>query len=286
MAQVEKDALTGTETTGHTWDGIKELNTPLPRWWLWTFYATIIWAVGYYIAMPSWPWLSGYTSGVLGYSSRALHEADLAEQKANRDAKWLGKFAEMSVEDIAQDTDLLQYAMAGGRVIFADNCAPCHGAGGQGAPRYPVLADDDWLWGGTLEAIQTTVAYGIRSGHDDGRESDMPAFGKDELLEPAQITAVADYVMSLAGQGSATDEGKLVFDENCAACHGEDGKGLAELGGPNLTDGISLYAVDKDAIVKQVSAPSHGVMPAWQGRLDDASIKQVSIYVHTLGGGQ
>ncbi|MCP5372179.1 MAG: cytochrome-c oxidase, cbb3-type subunit III [Hyphomicrobiales bacterium] len=286
MAQVDKDALTGTETTGHEWDGIKELNTPLPKWWLYTLYVTVIWAVGYCIAMPSVPWLSGYTKGVLGYSSRANHNAELADVKAQRASTWLTKFEAGSAAEIAKDSDLLQYAMAGGRVIFAENCAPCHGSGGQGAQSFPVLADDDWLWGGTLEAIETTIRHGIRSGDDDARVSDMPAYGRDELLQPAQIQAVADYVVSLGGGGGGSEAGKAVFDENCAACHGEKGMGMQDLGAPNLTDAIWLYGSGRDAIIRQVTAPKHGVMPAWAGRLDDVSIKQVTIYVHSLGGGK
>jgi len=176
--------------------------------------------------------------------------------------------------------------MAGGKAIFADNCQPCHGAAGSGTLSYPVLADDDWLWGGTLDDIYATVQYGIRSGNEDARVSEMPRFGADQILTPPQIAAVADYVLSLSGQGKAGEEGKTLFADNCAACHGPDGKGMQELGAPNLTDGIWLHGSGKDAIVAQVTTPKHGVMPAWTGRLNDVSIKQVSIYVHSLGGGQ
>ena len=285
MAEKETDALTGTETTGHEWDGIRELNTPLPRWWLWVLYATIIWSIGYMIAYPAWPSLSGYTKGLLGYSSRANLVADLEAVRESRSV-WVDKFSELEVGEIVEDPDLLQFAMAGGGFIFGENCAPCHGSGGAGAPGFPVLADDDWIWGGTLEDIHTTIAYGIRSDHDETRYSEMMAFGADELLEPAQISAVADYVLSLSGSGAANDEGAEIFEEQCAACHGEDGKGLPEVGGPNLSDDIWLYGGTKDAIVAQIAKPRHGVMPAWVDRLDDATIKQVTIYVHSLGGGQ
>ncbi len=285
MAEKETDALTGTETTGHEWDGIRELNTPLPRWWLWVLYATIIWAIGYYIAYPAWPSLSGYTKGVLGYSSRANLVKDLEVVRENRSV-WLDKFTELEVGEIVEDPDLLQFAMAGGAFVFGENCAPCHGSGGAGAPGYPVLADDDWIWGGTLEDIQATIAYGIRSDHDETRYSEMMAFGADEILEPAQISAVADYVLSLSGAGTATDEGAELFEEQCTACHGEDGKGLAEVGAPNLSDDIWLFGGSKEAIVAQITKPRHGNMPAWSDRLEDATIKQVTIYVHSLGGGQ
>jgi cytochrome c oxidase cbb3-type subunit 3 len=285
MAEKETDALTGTETTGHEWDGIRELNTPLPRWWLWVLYATIIWAIGYMIAYPAWPSLSGYTKGLLGYSSRANLVADLEAVRESRSV-WVDKFSELEVGEIVENPDLLQFAMAGGAFIFGENCAPCHGSGGAGAPAYPVLADDDWIWGGTLEDIHTTIAYGIRSDHDETRYSEMMAFGADELLEPAQISAVADYVLSLSGSGAANDEGAEIFEEQCTGCHGDDGKGLPEVGGPNLSDDIWLYGGTKDAIVAQITKPRHGVMPAWVDRLDDATIKQVTIYVHSLGGGQ
>jgi len=285
MAEKETDALTGTETTGHEWDGIKELNTPLPRWWLWVFYATIIWAIGYYIAYPAWPSLSGYTKGVLGYSSRENLVKDLETVRENRSV-WLNKFKTMSVDDIAQDPELLQFAMAGGAFVFGENCVPCHGSGGAGAPGYPVLADDDWIWGGTLDDIYTTISYGVRSDHDDTRYSEMPAFGADEILEPAQISAVADYVLSLSGAGAANAEGQEIFAEQCVGCHGEDGKGMPEVGAPNLTDNIWLFGGSKDAVVGQITKPRQGVMPPWVDRLDDAAIKEAAIYVHSLGGGQ
>ena len=285
MAQVEKDALTGTDTTGHEWDGIKELNTPLPKWWIYTFYACVIWALGYYVAYPAWPTLSDYSKGMLGYSSRGELEETM-KMVADSRSGWMGKFEAASVEEIAKDKELLTYAMAGGKFIFNENCAPCHGSGGQGAKGYPVLADDDWIWGGTLTDIETTVRVGARGVHEDTRISDMPKFGKEELLEAAQIKAVADYVMSLSGKGQASEDGKVVFEENCAACHGDDGKGLAELGGPNLTDGIWLYDGSAEGVLAQINNPTHGVMPSWEGRLDNASIKQVTVYVHSLGGGK
>lgn len=284
MANVEKDEISGMETTGHEWDGIKELNTPMPKWWLYTYYACIVFSIGYWVIYPAWPTLSDYTKGTGGYSSRAELDADLAAQKQSRSA-WSSKFASMSVDEIGSDRQLLDYARAGGQFIFAENCAPCHGSAGAGAPGYPVLADDDWIWGGTREAIHTTVLYGIRSGHDDGRDSEMPNFKGDEVLNAAQIADVADFVLSLSSGGSG-GKGKEIFEEECSACHGEDGKGLADLGGPNLTDGIWLYGKGKDALVAQISKPKHGVMPAWVERLSDVEIKQVSLYVHSLGGGE
>ncbi|WP_316975779.1 cytochrome-c oxidase, cbb3-type subunit III [Shumkonia mesophila] len=285
MADRETDVLTGTETTGHEWDGIKELNTPLPKWWLYTFYATIVWAFGYFVLYPAWPSLGGFTKGMLGYSSRAEIAETMDQVTAGR-AAWAEKFANTPVEEIVADRELLDFAMAGGKAIFADNCQPCHGASGSGALSYPVLADDDWLWGGAIETIYATVQHGIRSADGDTRVSEMPRFGADNTLTPKEIATVADYVLSLSGTGKAPEEGATLFADNCAACHAEDGKGMAELGAPNLTDGIWLYGGGKAAVVAQVTAPRHGVMPAWGGRLNDVSIKQVSIYVHSLGGGQ
>ena len=288
MAEPEKDALSGRETTGHEWDGLKELNTPLPRWWLWVLYATIVWAVAYTVVYPAWPTLSGYTKGMIDYSSRGELAKNLAAVKQSR-SSWINRFEESSVSEIAADNDLLTYAMAGGRAVFAENCAPCHGAAGSGAPGYPVLADDDWIWGGTREDIHTTVAFGIRSGHDDTRDSSMPEFLADEVLEKSQITDVTQYVLSLSNEASNADaakRGAAVFEDECSSCHGEEAKGVADMGGPNLTDGIWLFGKDEKAVSTQIGSPKHGVMPAWFGRLSDVEIKQVSLYVHSLGGGQ
>jgi len=192
------------------------------------------------------------------------------------------------VTEIAKDNELLNYAIAGGKMVFAENCAPCHGAQGSGTPGFPVLADDDWLWGGTLEEIETTIRFGIRSTHEDTRTSEMPAFG-DDYLETAQIKDVAEYVLSLSDRESskaAAERGEEVFKDNCEACHGEHGEGMAFQGAPRLDDGIWLYGGERQDIINQVSKPRHGVMPTWNARLDDVSIKQVAIYVHALGGGQ
>lgn len=285
---IEKDDITGTATTGHEWDGIKELNTPLPRWWLWTFYATIVWAIGYMIAYPAIPLISSNTKGVLGYSSRAEVEEAIGAAKAAQ-GEWLQKISAANLEDIVKDDGLLQFARAGGAAAFKVNCVQCHGSGAAGSPGYPNLNDDDWLWGGTLEQIHLTLQYGIRhSLSSDTRDSQMPAFGADAILTPGQIADVSNHVVSLSGgeaDAAAAARGLTVYVENCAACHGERGEGNTDLGSPNLSDGIWLYGGDVKSVMAQVTRPRHGVMPAWSGRLDEATIKQLAVYVHSLGGG-
>ncbi|MEO5374802.1 MAG: cytochrome-c oxidase, cbb3-type subunit III [Alphaproteobacteria bacterium] len=287
MAKQEHDPISGTATTGHEWDGIKELNTPIPKWWVYVFYATIIWAAGYWVFYPSWPTLTGYLKGTLGYSSRGEVRSEMAAAAEARKV-WLDRFKGASVQQIAADPKLRTYAMAGGAVAFKDNCAPCHQAGGAGAVAYPTLADDEWLWGGTLDDIQATITHGIRWSQDSGtRVSEMPKFGTDKLLDAKQIDQVADYVVALAAGGKADAlPGKAIYAEQCVACHGEGGVGMQAVGAPALNNKIWLYNGTKDGIVAQIKAPKHGVMPAWGGRLDETTIKQLAVYVHALGGGK
>ncbi len=284
----EVDKLTGTATTGHEWDGIRELNTPLPRWWLWTFYLCIIWAVGYWILYPAWPLISNSTQGALGWHARAAVETDLKELRAQR-GPMVTKLASASLPQIVANTQLLDFARAEGRVAFADNCAPCHGAGGGGAKGYPNLNDDDWLWGGKLAQIEQTIIHGARSGDDKGHQGNMTAFGRDGILKPEQISQVADYVRSLSGlgvePGADLAAGKKLFAANCAVCHGPDGKGKQELGSANLTDKIWLYGSDKETIVQTITNGRGGVMPAWGERLSNPTIKALAVYVWTFGGG-
>ncbi|MFD2032295.1 cytochrome-c oxidase, cbb3-type subunit III [Ancylobacter dichloromethanicus] len=286
----EVDAVTGVTTTGHEWDGIRELNNPLPRWWLWTFYACIVWAVVYWIAYPAWPLVSNYTSGVLGWKSRDAIEVQLANLRTQRGA-FAEKLDAASLEQIEADPELLAFARAQGRAAFGDNCAPCHGAGAAGSRGYPNLNDDDWMWGGSLEQVQQTIQHGIRSTDADAHVGDMPAFGRDAMLTRPEIVAAADYVRSLSNlpvpAGVTTDlaKGKEVFEANCAACHGADGKGNIELGAPNLTDAIWLYGSDRDSVIATITNGRGGIMPAWAGRLDPTTIKALTVYVHALGAG-
>jgi cytochrome c oxidase cbb3-type subunit 3 len=277
------------ETTGHEWDGIKEYNNPLPRWWLWTFYVTIIWSIGYWIVMPAWPLLSSYTEGLFGYTNRKAVMAEISQAQAAQ-GKYLERIRTASLEEIRADRDLLEFALAGGRSAFAVNCSQCHGSGGAGFKGYPNLNDDHWLWGGTLKDIQATITHGIRSELDDKtRQSEMPRFLADGILKAAQVNDVAEYVLSLTNRATdkpAADRGRKIFAEQCVVCHGTGGEGKTELGAPRLNDPIWLYGGDKETIVATVSNSRRGVMPAWGGILAPETIKKLTVYVHSLGGGK
>ncbi len=296
MAEIPKeqehndiDPLTGTATTGHDWDGIHELNTPLPRWWLWTFYACIVWAIGYWVVYPAWPLLTNSTQGVFGWHTRSAVVTDLDELKLVR-GPMMDKLTNVSVADIVKDPQLTDFARGLGRTAFGDNCAPCHGAGGGGAKGYPNLNDDDWLWGGKLASIEQTVRHGARSGDKDDHEGNMPAFGREGMLKPSQISATADFVRSLSGlaveKGADLALGKQVFADSCAVCHGPEGKGNREVGAPNLTDKIWLYGPDKGTIMQGIQNGRGGTMPAWQGRLSEPVLKALVVYVYSFGGGE
>ena len=276
-------------TTGHEWDGLTEFNTPLPRWWLWLFYATIIWSIGYWIVYPSWPLISSYTSGASNWHSRSAVASDLAALKAQRGAM-TARLEATPLAGIESNPQLLDFARALGRAAFADNCAPCHGAGGGGARGYPNLTDDDWLWGGKLADIEQTIRHGARSGDDKGHQGSMPAFGRDGMLKRDDIIAVANYVRSLSGlsttPGVDLKLGAKVFADNCAVCHGPDAKGKRSAGSPNLTDKIWLYGPELKTIIDGVWNGHGGVMPAWGTKLDDVTIKALTVYVHTFGGGE
>ncbi len=281
------DAHTGTATTGHEWDGIRELNTPLPKWWVNIFYACIIWALGYWVVYPAIPLASSFTKGMLGYSSRGAVTQEVADLQSAR-APMVKALAGASFTEIEKDPKLLTFARAQGKAAFGDNCAPCHGAGGGGSKAFPNLVDDDWIWAnGSLEDIQQTITHGIRSADPQTRTGNMPAFG-DGVLKPTEISHVADYVRSLSrlpvDKAVDVTAGAKVFAENCAACHGDDGKGNRELGAPNLTDQIWLYGSDKATIMEGVTKGRGGIMQNWGDRLDAGTIKALAVYVRTLGG--
>ncbi len=277
------------QTTGHEWDGIEELNTPLPRWWVWIFYATIVWSIGYWVVYPSWPLISSYTSGTFGWSSRASVHEELDSLKKLR-APLIARLEKAKIEEILSNPDLLALARAQGRVTFQDNCAGCHGVGATGARGYPNLNDDEWLWGGTPEEIIASITYGIRSGHPKEHSGTMPSFGRDGSLKMEEIVAVAEYVRTLSGLKPADKVdlkvGANVFKAQCVVCHSENGKGRRDVGAPDLTDGIWLYGSDQKTIVEGIFHGRGGVMPAWADRLDAITIKALAAYIHSLGGGK
>ncbi|MGG7644863.1 cytochrome-c oxidase, cbb3-type subunit III [Rhodovulum sp. YNF3179] len=275
------------DTTGHEWDGIKEYDNPMPRWWLWTFYATIIWGVAYTIAYPAWPLIKEATPGLLGYSTRA-EVAEEIQRFEEMNAPLDQKLVATELATVPDDAELHSYAVNGGAAVFRTWCAQCHGSGAAGAKGYPNLLDDAWLWGGSLEEIEYTVAHGIRNEQDpDARWSQMPAFG--EILEEQQISEVVHYVRQMSGQEHDADlaaAGETVYLDNCAACHMEDGTGDTFQGAPNLTDAIWLYGGDVETLTETVAYSRFGVMPPWNERLTEAEIDQVTLYVHQLGGGE
>lgn len=283
--KIEKDAVTGRDTTGHEWDGVKELNTPLPTWWVYTFYACIVFAVVYSVLYPSWPWLSGHTTGLLGYTNRAQLTQDLGEQAKGR-VKFVDRIRTASFEDVRKDPELFNFALAGGRSAFQTNCMQCHGAGGAGSKGFPTLVDDDWLWGGKIDQIYKTIQFGVRNANENSRQTLMPRFGMDEIMTAAQVGAVTDQVLSFSGHGKATPEGAKLFQEQCAACHQATGKGNQEMGAPDLTDGIWLYGGDRASVYRTIFYARNGSMPAWSERLDEATMKMLALYVHALGGGK
>jgi len=283
-----KDKSQNVETTGHEWDGIEELNTPLPRWWLWTFYATIVWALGYMVMYPAWPMLTQATAGVLGYSSRAEVAADIAAVN-ERNAPLEARINELPLQEIAGDAEVGGFAVSGGSAVFRTFCEQCHGAGAGGLPGgYPNLVDDDWLWGGEIEDIYLTIRHGIRvEDDDDTRWSQMPAYG--EILEREEIDLLVNYVLALSGQqhdAAQVEAAADLYELNCAGCHGFDGEGNRFEGAPALNDAIWLFGGDADTIRDVIVNARFGVMPAWQPRLTEAQIRQVAVYVHQLGGGE
>ena len=287
MSDHKIDETTGVETTGHSWDGIEELNNPLPRWWLWTLYACIIWGIGYTIAYPAWPMISGATSGMLGFSTRAQVATDIADHEAKNE-DLVTQLVAADLAALPATSDLHRYAVARGGAVFRAHCSQCHGSGAAGAVGYPNLLDNDWLWGGDIANIAATISHGIRNDtDDDARYSEMPAFG--DILEDAEIEAVVEYIVSLSApefDAGLAQSGETVFLDNCAACHGDAAMGDRELGAPNLADAIWLYGGDRETLDHTVRYSRFGVMPAWGQRLSDEDVRAVSVYVHALGGGE
>jgi cytochrome c oxidase cbb3-type subunit 3 len=289
MSERERDEHSGTETTGHEWDGIKELDTPLPRWWLWVFYGCIVWSIGYWVAMPAWPGISSYTKGLLGKSDRAEVSRALGDLNTVRQAG-LERLRAASLEQIEADPALQSYAMQVGGSVYGDNCATCHGAGGGGGKGYPNLRDDIWIWGGDLQNIQRTIQVGVRSGQAGARgEAMMPAFGHDQMLQPGQISDLTEYVVALSrrpADAAAVGRARQTFADQCAACHGPAGGGDAARGIPNLTDAEWLNGSGREDIYNQIYTGRNGVMPAWEARFSAETIKALSVYIHANAGGE
>ena len=287
MSERERDEHSGVETTGHEWDGIKELDNPLPRWWLWVFYGSIAVAVVYWILMPAWPGLKGYTPGLMKQSDRVDVVEQLNALQAQR-SQGEALLMNASLDQIERNPELQAHALAVGQSVFGDNCATCHGAGGGGAKGYPNLRDDVWLWGGSLAEIEQTIRIGVRSAHPETRMSMMPAFGRDGMLTNAQVADVAEYVVALSGReadAAGVARGRQIYADNCVACHGPTGQGDRAQGAPDLTDREWLYGSDREAIRGQIHNGRNGVMPTWEGRFSPAVIKALAVYVHVNAGG-
>ncbi len=272
-------------TTGHSWDGIEEYNVPAPRWWLIVWIICIIWAFGYWVFYPTWPTKSGNSKGSLGWTS-PLQLKDSQKEIDARQHLYLKEFEKSSFAQIQKNPKLMEFALQGGRAAFKENCAACHGTGAAGGKGFPNLNDDDWLWGGKIEDIHQTLLYGIRSGHNSARLSQMPSFGLDELLTKQEINDVASYVLSLSKRDKYNANGEKIFKANCVSCHTSNAGGNQTVGAPNLRDEIWLYGDKKEDVLYTIYYARAGVMPYWKGRLSDQTIRQLAIYVHSLGGGE
>ena len=276
-----------TSTTGHDWDGISEYDIPAPRWWLTVWVICIIWAVIYWFFYPAWPIKNGNSKGLLNWSTKSdlLAKQNIANVEKS---KYIEQIDSMSFNEIKNNPQLMEFALNGGKASFKENCAGCHGNGAQGAKGYPNLNDDDWLWGGKIEDIYTTLLYGIRSGHEKARVNQMPYFGKDKILTKKEIEQVAEYVIALSDKENQHNfqEGEAIFKANCVSCHSNQGSGNRAMGAPRLNDKIWLYGGDKKDVIYTIHNARAGVMPYWNSRLDNVTIKQLSLFVHSLGGGE
>jgi cytochrome c oxidase cbb3-type subunit III len=285
VADVERDPHTGYLTTGHEWNGIKELNSPVP-WAVWVFIAvTHLFAVIYWILMPTWPLLTTYTKGLLGHNDRV--EVQEAVREAARDrAIWTDRVSANSYQTVLSDAALLAKVRETGRTLFGDNCAACHGREARGAHRFPDLTTEYWLWGGSPEAVAETIRVGINSPHPKSRVSQMLAFGRDGMLQRAAIDNVVAYVRSLSGAAgvppAAVAAGATIFKETCASCHGETAKGNPDVGAPDLTGTRWIYGSDAEAIYETVWGGRRGYMPSWEGRLSDVERKILTLYLIDL----
>lgn len=279
----ESAAKRGIPTTGHEWDGIKENDLPDPLWLRWLFYITLFFSLGYWLLYPSWP--AQRVDGALNWSSHSELEKSLQEIEEVR-SEYLNEFNKLELKDILDNEEMLNFALRGGKIAFANNCAMCHGAGGNGNPGYPNLTTGAWIWGGKVEDIYQTLLYGIRSGHDEARDSQMAAFGKDKILTEEEVNIVTDHVIALNNGLALTEKGNYIYNIHCSSCHGMKGEGGRDFGAPALNDSVWLYGGDRDTIYDVIYNGRAGVMPYWSEKLSDPTIRQLALYVHQLGGGE
>ena len=283
MAVEERDPVSGYLTTGHDWNGIKELNSPVPRIVFAFMAVTHLYALVAWILLPTWPLGQTFTRGLMGVDQKTTVAAALAAADAAR-AGWKETLASADFDTLRADPDLMARAVATAGPLYGQNCQVCHGAGGIGGPGFPRLSDDIWLWGGTADEIATTLRVGINADHPDTHFAQMPAFGRDQLLSRSEISLLTDYVLTL-GNGVIPDdpsEGAILFQTNCAACHGEDARGVEGTGAPNLTDADWVYGGDAASIRKTLIVGRQGQMPSWQTRLNEVEIRALALYVESL----
>ena len=284
MSVEDRDPHSGYLMTGHEWNGIKELNTPVPRLVYLSLLVTFLFAVAYWLLMPAFPIWSTFTKGLLGADDRAAVTASVKQAIADRGA-WTDQIAGKSFAQIEADPRLIAAVRETGRTLFGDNCAVCHGRDARGGKGFPNLTTSSWLWGGSLEAIEQTIRVGINSTHPDTRVSQMPAFGRDGMLKRDEMENVVAYVMSLSRRQAGKEgaeriaAGKAVFAANCAACHGPEGLGNPEVGAPNLVDHYWVHGSDANALYADVWGGLQGQMPAWEGRLSPIERKVLVLYI-------
>jgi cytochrome c oxidase cbb3-type subunit 3 len=287
MALEDRDPLTGHMMTGHEWNGIKELNTPVPRIVFFFLISTALFAIGYWILMPAWPLGSTYTKGLLGIDQRTTVVETLKQAALDR-AAWTSRVEKASFTEIQNDPGLMAVVRETGHSLFGDNCAACHGRNATGGPGFPNLTTASWLWGGMPETIAETIRVGINSANPDSRVSQMLAFGRDGMLPRSDIENVVAYVRSLSNPSASEapadkiETGKAVFAANCASCHGEDAKGKTDVGAPNLTDQFWIYGGDLQSVFTSVWSGRQGHMPTWEARLSPVDRKILALYLVDL----
>lgn len=288
MGSEKHDPVTGRMTTGHEWNGIEELDTPVPRVVLFFLAVTALFSLVYWLLMPAWPLGVTYTRGLLGIDQRQVVARQVEDAVAAR-AAWSERIAAADdISALAADEALMRHVRETGRTLFIDNCGVCHGVAGAGGPGYPNLATGAWLWGGDLETLAETIRVGINSTHDETRIAQMMAFGRMGILDRDEVRNVAAYVRSLSGQElsqaerARLDASAAVYADNCAACHGDDATGVAELGAPDLTDDVWIYGGDAQSVFTSIHAGREGHMPHWEGRLSPVDIRLLALYVAAL----